>query len=93
MFKTVLLDFLNFLKRPDDSRARLGFKDQVAFLGILFIIQFSLTLVYLPVLFIADNQVQGQYRGDTIEETKLLLLGILIMPFVEESNIPVLSAI
>lgn len=84
MFKTVLPDFLNFLKKPDDSRARLGFKDRIAFLGILFIIKVLLILVYLPVLNYADNEIQTQYLGDTIEETKLLLLGILIMPFVEE---------
>jgi membrane protease YdiL (CAAX protease family) len=84
MFKTVLHDFLNFLKKPDDNRVHLNFRGKVAFLCILFVVEVVLVLVYLPVLTFADDAAQVYYKGDDIDEGQLFLLAVVIMPFLEE---------
>lgn len=86
--KSILNDFFNFLKKPNDQQIHLSIKNRFSLIFKLLILELLFTLIIvLPINYLIDEFVTIKtpsldYRFNTIYA--IILLMVLIVPFLEE---------
>ena len=86
--KSILNDFFNFLKKPNDQQIHLSTKNRFSLIYKLLILELLFTLIIvLPINYLIDEFITIKtpsldYRFNTIYA--IILLMVLIVPFLEE---------
>lgn len=86
--KSILNDFFNFLKKPNDQQIHLSTKNRFSLIFKLLILELLFTLIIvLPINYLIDKFITIKtpsldYRFNTIYA--IILLMVLIVPFLEE---------
>jgi len=86
MIKTILWDFLNFVKKPDDTQAKVTVKTKLIYTGLLLVINLIITLIIIvPVLQKIDDALNLQSTNDEYYTLlKSVFLFSVIAPVMEE---------
>lgn len=87
MIKTILRDFYQFLRKPNDEQLKLNFKNKFLFILILFGFEIVVTVaVVFPLLYLINEVMPIKQDRFEYAETFLYLISIyvFVVPFIEE---------
>lgn len=86
MIKTILWDFLNFLKKPDDTQAKVSVKTKLIYTGLLLVINLIITIIFIvPVLQKIDDALNLSVTNDEYYTfLKSVFLFSVLAPVMEE---------
>jgi membrane protease YdiL (CAAX protease family) len=87
MIKNIIIDFFNFIKRPNDIQLELNIKEKIKFVSVLLLFEVVFTFLFVYPLFELIELIE-KIKIPKIDYSETLLftffLGVLLVPFTEE---------
>ncbi|WP_396160780.1 CPBP family intramembrane glutamic endopeptidase [Flavobacterium sp.] len=87
MIKNIIIDFFNFIKRPNDIQLEINIKEKIKFVSVLLLFEVVFTFLFVYPLFELIELIE-KIKIPKIDYSETLLftffLGVLLVPFTEE---------
>lgn len=85
MIKEIVINVIDFIKKPEDFQLQGGKSRRIKFISYLFVINliFSYSLI-LPVVLLVNDYINLGYKEYNFESLNVLLIFTFLIPFLEE---------